>query len=43
MTRLGRLVAVLSLLAVTSGCALSLRNPHVSDLNAILAGIKTTP
>jgi hypothetical protein len=32
MTRLGRLVAVLSLLAVTSGCALSLRNPHVADL-----------
>ena len=32
MTRSGRLVAVLSLLAVTSGCALSLRNPHVADL-----------
>jgi len=32
MTRLARLAAVLSLLAVTSACALSLRNPHVADL-----------
>jgi hypothetical protein len=32
MTRLGRLVAVLSLLAATSACALSLRSPHVADL-----------
>ena len=32
MIRPGRLAAVLSLLAVTSACALSLRNPHVADL-----------
>ena len=32
MTRFARLAAVLSLLAVTSACALSLRNPHVADL-----------
>ena len=32
MTRLARLVTVLSLLAVTSACALSLRNPHIADL-----------
>jgi hypothetical protein len=32
MTRFGRLITVLSLLAVTAGCALSLRNPRIADL-----------
>jgi hypothetical protein len=32
MTRLGRLALMLSLVALTSACAASLRNPHVADL-----------
>src|SRR5262249_50816215 len=32
MTGLGRLITVLSIVTVTSGCALSLRNPHIADL-----------
>ena len=32
MSRLGRLILTLSLIAVTSACAMSLRNPHVADL-----------
>ena len=32
MIRFGRLVSVLSLMAVTSACAMSFRNPHVADL-----------
>src|SRR5262245_692124 len=32
MTGLGRLITVLSIVTVTSACALSLRNPHIADL-----------
>jgi hypothetical protein len=32
MIRFGRLVSMVSLFAVTSACAVSLRNPHVADL-----------
>ena len=32
MARFTRLVMMLALVSVTSACALSLRNPHVSDL-----------
>jgi len=32
MTRLSRLILMVSLVAATSACAMSLRNPHVADL-----------
>jgi hypothetical protein len=32
MIRLGRLVSLLFLVAMTSACAMSLRNPHVADI-----------
>jgi hypothetical protein len=32
MTRFGRFVLLFSLVALTSACAMSLRNPHVADL-----------
>ena len=32
MTRFARLVSMLSLLALTSGCAMALRSPHVADI-----------
>jgi hypothetical protein len=32
MSRLGRLILTLSLVAVAPACAMSLRNPHVADL-----------
>jgi hypothetical protein len=32
MTIIGRAAAVLTLAALTSGCAMSLRSPHVADL-----------